>query len=182
MSTRNSWHFRSKSKLPPHNESVALRQLNPIHESGYNSFKDTCNQYWTNFIGHAGNSFCGKFSVKLKFYVSEHIMPCALEITNNARFKQVYGILLLNHYLHCRNSHGHQTWQYSDLTWWALNHKVTWPFDHMIFWDHATNKKHVSTTAVPMSTKFDMMTTYLEWPLVIKWRDPLIMWPFKIMW
>ena len=139
---------------------------------GYNFFRDRCNQYWTNLIGHAGNSFCGKFSVKRKSCLSEHSMPCALEITNNGRFKQAYGILLLNHYLHCHNTYGHQTWQDGDLTWGALNHShlTLWS---LIFWDHTINKKHVSTTAIPMSTKLDMMITYLEWLLVIKWSDPL---------
>ena len=34
--------------------------------------------------------------------------------------------------LHYHSAYGYQTWQDSNLPWWASAHKVTWPFDHMV--------------------------------------------------
>ena len=43
-------------------------------------------------------------------------------------------------YLHYCNANGHLTWQCDGLPWGAPTHKVTWPFDHVILWDHVAIK------------------------------------------
>ena len=78
--------------------------------------------------------------------------------------------------------YGHQIWQGGHIQWGAPNDKVTWPFDHVVLWDHVTNQKHFSTTTVPKATKLGKMINYLDGLLHIKSDDPLIAWSFKIMW
>ena len=39
-------------------------------------------------------------------------------------------------YLHYQSAYGHHTWQDGNLPWWALAYKVTWPFNHVVLWDH----------------------------------------------
>ena len=71
------------------------------------------------------------------------------------------------------------TWQTKNIT---LLHEYRWPpnlagwwltlirfypscdsvFSHMVLQDHVTNKKHISTTPVPMATKLGRMVTNLE--------------------
>ena len=38
-------------------------------------------------------------------------------------------------YLYCKSAYGKETWQNDDFAWWAPNYNVTWPFDHVAFWD-----------------------------------------------
>ena len=39
-------------------------------------------------------------------------------------------------HLHYQSVYGHQTWQDGNLSWWPPAHKVTWPFDHVVFWNY----------------------------------------------
>ena len=39
-------------------------------------------------------------------------------------------------YIHYHGAYGHQTRQDSNSFWWAPAHKVTWPFNHVLFWGH----------------------------------------------
>ena len=41
--------------------------------------------------------------------------------------------------LHYNNAYIHQIWQGGKLSWWAVTHKVTWPYDHVVFQDQVTN-------------------------------------------
>ena len=62
-----------------------------------------------------------------------------LTLNSNAGFKQYHVESALQpSYLHHHNVHGHQTWQGIDLPWAPPTHKVAWPFDHVVFWDHET--------------------------------------------
>ena len=42
-------------------------------------------------------------------------------------------------YLHYQGLYGYQTWPDGNLPWWAPAHKVKWPFDHVVLWNHVTN-------------------------------------------
>ena len=42
-------------------------------------------------------------------------------------------------YLHYHIGYGHQTWQGGDLLWGVPTHSVTWPYWHMVLWDHVRN-------------------------------------------
>ena len=59
----------------------------------------------------------------------------------------------------------------------APNHKVTWPFDPMVFPNHVTNKNHyIFTITVPITTKFS------RWWLTLSLLLPLITRSCEIMW
>ena len=51
----------------------------------------------------------------------------------------------------------HQTWQGGDLTWGASTHKITWICNHVALPDNVTNKKHYTSTIIPMATKCDRL-------------------------
>ena len=42
-------------------------------------------------------------------------------------------------YLHYHSAYGHQTLQDGNVPRWAPTHKVTWPFQQVVLWDHVTN-------------------------------------------
>ena len=86
-------------------------------------------------------------------------------------------------YLHYHNCYDHKTWQDGGSPWGAPTNKVTKNLGHVVLQDHVTNYYlYMSTTAVPMATKLEMMVTYLEEVLPIMWRNPLIPWSCKITW
>ena len=67
--------------------------------------------------------------------------------------------------------------------WWTATHKVTWPSDFLILWDHVTNQNHyIQTVTVPMAKQPGRMVTYFERLLTIKSHSPLITWFCKAMW
>ena len=39
-------------------------------------------------------------------------------------------------YLQNQITYGYQAGQVGNLSWWACAHKVTWPFHHVVLWDH----------------------------------------------
>ena len=50
-----------------------------------------------------------------------------------------------------------------NLPWWASTHKVTWPFDHVVLWDHITTSNcYIFTTTAFMATKLNRMVTYIQ--------------------
>ena len=76
-------------------------------------------------------------------------------------------------YLYFQTAYDHQTWQYGNLPWWALAHKVTWPFDHLVLRDQVTNQNHyIFNKTVSMTTKLDRLITNLEKLLPIMLLDP----------
>ena len=79
----------------------------------------------------------------LKFRVSEHGMPCVLEINSNGGLKRghvkYWPSTTKKAYLHYHNGYGCQTWQSCDLPWGATTHKIIWPFDHVVLRDHDIN-------------------------------------------
>ena len=86
-------------------------------------------------------------------------------------------------YFHYQSAYGYQTWQDGKLPWWARVFKVTFPFAHVILWDHLINWNHyISTTTVPMATKLDRMVTYLNGLVPVKSHSHLITWFCKITW
>ena len=42
-------------------------------------------------------------------------------------------------YLHYYNVYDHKTWQDDNLPQLLFTHKVKWPYDHVVLWDHVTN-------------------------------------------
>ena len=83
--------------------------------------------------------------------------------------------------LHSHSAYGHQTWEYVELPWGAPLHKVTEPFDLMVFQGHPTNEnRYIATATVPMATKLGRMVTYLDGLLPMKSHDPLITWSCEI--
>ena len=82
-------------------------------------------------------------------------------------------------YLHYHSTYGHQTWQDGNLPWWAPAYKVTWFFDHVVFWDIVTNwKPYISTTAMPMMAGWWLTLS----DFYIKSHDHIITWSCKISW
>ena len=55
-----------------------------------------------------------------------------------SHIKRSHGKLKFVH-LHYHDVYGQQTGQDGKLSWWTPFYKVTWPFDHVVFWDHLTN-------------------------------------------
>ena len=49
---------------------------------------------------------------------------------------QINTLYLLFHY-----ANSLQKWQAGDLLWGAPTHKVIWPFNYLVSWDHVTNLK-----------------------------------------
>ena len=45
-------------------------------------------------------------------------------------------------YLHYHNIYGHKTRQCDELLWLPFTHKVKWPYNDLVLWDHMTNKKY----------------------------------------
>ena len=45
-------------------------------------------------------------------------------------------------YLHYHNIYGHKTRQCDELLWLPFTHKFKWPYNHLVLWDHMTNKKY----------------------------------------
>ena len=54
------------------------------------------------------------------------------------------------------------------------NHKVTWPYDYVVFSDHVRNYRYISFTTMLMATNPDRMVTYFEWLLPIKSDDQIM--------
>ena len=53
----------------------------------------------------------------------------------------------------------------------------------MVLQGHLTNENHyISTTRLPITTKFDRMVTYLDGLLLKKLKDPLFLWSYEITW
>ena len=66
----------------------------------------------------------------------------------------------LKTYFLYQSLYGHQTWQGSNLPWWALAHKVTGTFNYMVLQCHITNWNHyISTSTVSMATKLGRIVT-----------------------
>ena len=86
-------------------------------------------------------------------------------------------------YLHYQGLYGYQTWSDGNLPWWAPAHKVKWPFDHVVLWNHVTNyNRCISTTIVPMASKLGRMVTYDDELLPVKSHDPLVTLSWEITW
>ena len=80
-------------------------------------------------------------------------------------------------------TYSHHSWQNGNLPWCTPAYKVTWAFDHVVLRDHVRKWNHyISSIKAPMATKLGRMVTYLDFLLLIKSHDPLIMWSCKIMW
>ena len=62
------------------------------------------------------------------------------------------------------------------IQWAAPTHKVTWPFEQVIFQDHVINWNQISTTIVPTDTIHGRLMTYLEVLLSILSHGSLIKW------
>ena len=86
-------------------------------------------------------------------------------------------------YLHCHSGYGHKILQGGNLPSWAPTHKIIWPFDHVVLWDHTTKKSHfISTTTVPMATKLSRVVSYLQALQTIKLYHAFITWSCKATW
>ena len=58
-------------------------------------------------------------------------------------------------------THGYQNRQGDGLWYWAIMHKVTLFFDHLIICSLMANKKrYISNSASPMDTKLDRVVAY----------------------
>ena len=77
----------------------------------------------------------------------------------------------------------HHVLQDGNLPWWAPTHKFKKRYDHVILQNLVINWNHyISTTTVPIATKFGRIVTYLEGLLSIKSYKALISWPWKVTW
>ena len=85
-------------------------------------------------------------------------------------------------YLQYHSAYSHQSWYNGDIPWRAPNYKVIQRSNHVVLEGHMTDKNHfISTTRMPMISKFVRMIVYLHGLLPIKLHDPLITCPCKIM-
>ena len=81
------------------------------------------------------------------------------------------------------NDYGHPSCQGGELPVGALTHYITWPFDHEILRDYATNQNHYSsTTRVAMVAKLCKMVICLDGLLLMKSHGLFIIWSCKITW
>ena len=87
-------------------------------------------------------------------------------------------------FLHYQSAFDQQYRRDGNLPGWNPTHKVTWPFYHVIFRDNVAKRNHyISTTTVPIATKFgSMMGLLLEGLLNVKSHDSLITWFCEIPW
>ena len=66
-------------------------------------------------------------------------------------------------YLHYHSAYRHQTRQYGDLPWDAINHRITQRSDYVLLQSYVTKEnRYISITAVPMVTKQYWVVTYLD--------------------
>ena len=89
----------------------------------------------------------------------------------------------LKTYIHYQSAYSHQTLPNGNLPRWTPAHKVTWPFDHVVFWGRLTTWNHyISITTMPMATKLGKLVTWHEGLPPIMLLDPLVTWSCEIMW
>ena len=85
----------------------------------------------------------------------------------------------MNPYFHSTN--GYQTWKGGELPWGTPIYKVTWPFDHVVFWNQVTNYAHyTSSTRVPECQVSHDTWKIVPWSWKITWQKNHYISPSKI--
>ena len=118
---------------------------------------DSCDQYWTDFIGLTGKCLHGKCFLNLKCCLCEHDISSA--------FGKIVMAEESKHVESCSST--------------TKNLISLLPESLLV---KTSQSKNISTTTISLVNKLGRMVTYLDGLLPIKSHDPLITWFFETMW